>query len=67
MLDGKELGRTIWNEIKKGKDATKTIEFWEIFGEALCKYLKNNAEVLPGIELLADGKLGASTGKGKIN
>ena len=81
MLDGKELGKAIWSKIKeklsvKEKPAPEkndeepkqdpTELLWEAVGEAVCSYLKKNADVMPGIKLQAGGKPGKTTGKGQI-
>ncbi|NRA43474.1 MAG: hypothetical protein HRU09_00825 [Oligoflexales bacterium] len=81
MLDGKELGKAIWSKIKeklnieekhapeKNDEEPKpdpTELLWEAVGEAVCSYLKKNADVMPGIELQAGDKTGATTGKGQI-
>ena len=80
MLDGKELGKAIWSKIKEKlnieeKPAPEKNEepkqdptelFWEAVGEAVCSYLKKNADVMPGITLQAGDKTGATTGKGQI-
>lgn len=68
-MDGRTLGRKLWEAIRrsteegKGSDAGKQ---WEAVGEAFCDYLREHAEVLPGIPVVTSGGNGSTSEAGKL-
>jgi hypothetical protein len=66
MLDGEEMGAAVWKAIKN-VEPRKTDEVWKAVCSAICRYLKENAVVEPGISVTTTNSTGQTTGPGKLS